>query len=592
MHDEKASPRGEHDREAGFFYFGTFRFDSDGLVLYENRSAVRLGPKPLAVLKCLLERPGEVVSKQHLMHTVWNEISVTEDSLGKAINRLRHALADDLDDPVYIQTIHRRGYRFIAPVSVDGRVPGQEPPGERADRAPSSRSAGTDGLGHQFFSRRERPMAWGLAALLAALASMIAAATWRPPESPRGEGVRGTSAPSLPLADRAPTAKLFVGAVAPGNAVFRYDVGITGSPTLDLALTDPSFATPGWFAFSPAGEMFVVNISGVISRFLDPQGNPVFNGSIVGSFSNSHWATFRDDELFVADPGTGDGSVERFLFDDTGDAVANGEIDVVTGVIQVNPATGELFVPQRNPDRIERYLIDPSGNAVSNGSFTDVALNNPHDSVFSPWGELFVVNYSNNNISRFVFDALGNASANGLITGDSLSLPIGVDFSPWGELFVANRNDGVISRFVFDALFDATFNGSFRTLGGIHDLQFGPPTVRVDIDIKPGRDPNSINVGSNLKLPVGIYSSVDFDATRVDPLSVTLASGKVWLKGKGTPMSSFSDLDGDGLTDIVVQVATDSLLPVSTDTKLVLMGTTLDGIAFTGSDTIRVVRQD
>lgn len=66
----------------------------------------------------------------------------------------------------------------------------------------------------------------------------------------------------------------------------------------------------------------------------------------------------------------------------------------------------------------------------------------------------------------------------------------------------------------------------------------------------------------------------------------------MWLKGNGTPMASFSDVNGDGLTDIVVHVATDSLLLTDTDTEAVLMGETFDGIAFTGTDTIRIVPQD
>ncbi|MCH7826033.1 MAG: hypothetical protein IH849_14640 [Acidobacteria bacterium] len=57
-------------------------------------------------------------------------------------------------------------------------------------------------------------------------------------------------------------------------------------------------------------------------------------------------------------------------------------------------------------------------------------------------------------------------------------------------------------------------------------------------------------------------------------------------------MASFSDVNGDGLTDIVVHVATDSLLLTDTDTEAVLMGETFDGIAFTGTDTIRIVPQD
>ncbi len=119
---------------------------------------------------------------------------------------------------------------------------------------------------------------------------------------------------------------------------------------------------------------------------------------------------------------------------------------------------------------------------------------------------------------------------------------------------------------------------------------FSPPSaIQVEIDIKPGSFPNSINVGSNGKVAVAIFSSPDFDATLVDPLSVTLASGEVWLKGNGTPMASFSDVNGDGLTDIVVQVATGSLLLSDGDTEAVLEGSTFDGVVFTGIDTVRIV---
>ena len=72
--------------------------------------------------------------------------------------------------------------------------------------------------------------------------------------------------------------------------------------------------------------------------------------------------------------------------------------------------------------------------------------------------------------------------------------------------------------------------------------------VNVDIDIKPGSDPNSINLGSNGNVPVAILSSADFDATTVDPYTVTLAGAEVSLKGKAqTPMASVEDVNGDGL---------------------------------------------
>lgn len=393
------------------------------------------------------------------------------------------------------------------------------------------------------------------------------------------------------------TAQLYIGAsglTSFTNQVFRYEVGTTGSPSLDLTLTDSSFARPCCMAFSPAGEMFVVSVGAGVSRFLDPQGTPLFNGTIASS--GTHFAAFRDNELFVAN--TGGGNVLRFIFDPTGSAVPNGKItaDLNTHLrgVQVNPATGELFVSLCcSSSRIERYVFDVDGNAMHNGSINGGGLGNPHDMAFSPWGELFVANHGNQSISRFVFDSAGNATFNGQIMGSSLNGPIGLDFSPWGELFVANHNGaGGVSRWVFDASFDATFNGSFPTPGPLGDLQFAPSTQQVEIDIKPGSFPNSINVGSNGKVPVAILSSPDFDATQVDPLSITLASGGVWLKGNGTPMASFSDVNGDGLTDIVVHVATDSLLLTNTDTNAVLEGETFDGIAFTGTDTIRIVSHD
>ena len=67
----------------------------------------------MGVLTALLETPGCVVSKQRLMDTVWPGTFVTESSLLEAIGLIRDALGDDRRHPTYIQTVHRRGYRFI-----------------------------------------------------------------------------------------------------------------------------------------------------------------------------------------------------------------------------------------------------------------------------------------------------------------------------------------------------------------------------------------------------------------------------------------------------------------------------------------------
>lgn len=92
--------------------FGPFTFvPGDGL--WRDGRAVPLPPRAMGVLTTLLATPGTVVSKQALMDAVWPDTFVTESSLLEAIGLVRDALGDDRKNPSYIQTVHRRGYRFI-----------------------------------------------------------------------------------------------------------------------------------------------------------------------------------------------------------------------------------------------------------------------------------------------------------------------------------------------------------------------------------------------------------------------------------------------------------------------------------------------
>jgi hypothetical protein len=113
---------------------------------------------------------------------------------------------------------------------------------------------------------------------------------------------------------------------------------------------------------------------------------------------------------------------------------------------------------------------------------------------------------------------------------------------------------------------------------------------RVAIDIRPGTTPNPINLGSNGAVPVAILSDAGFDATTVDPTTVSLASAQVRLRGNGTPMASVSDVDGDGLDDLVVQVSTNALTLTASDTTATLQGTTRDGLHIEGVDSVRIVK--
>jgi hypothetical protein len=112
--------------------------------------------------------------------------------------------------------------------------------------------------------------------------------------------------------------------------------------------------------------------------------------------------------------------------------------------------------------------------------------------------------------------------------------------------------------------------------------------VRAGVDIKPGEDSNQINLRSRGKTPVAILSTAAFDASEINPLTVTVAGAPVSLKPNGTPMSSLEDINGDGLLDLVVHVSTNALQP-NFDNECVLEGTTFAGQYFFGTDTVAVV---
>lgn len=82
----------------------------------QGTSALQLRPKTFAVLRCLVARPGELVSKDELMQAVWGDTAVGEDTLTRSIRELRVIFGDDAREPRFIETVHRRGFRLIARV--------------------------------------------------------------------------------------------------------------------------------------------------------------------------------------------------------------------------------------------------------------------------------------------------------------------------------------------------------------------------------------------------------------------------------------------------------------------------------------------
>jgi DNA-binding winged helix-turn-helix (wHTH) protein len=103
--------------------FGPFRLDVANEQLWQGEQALALTLKAFAVLRYLAERPGQLVTKDALFQAVWPETVVSDAALTVCIRELRQALGDNTKASQYIETVHRRGYRFIGPFSdLQGRT--------------------------------------------------------------------------------------------------------------------------------------------------------------------------------------------------------------------------------------------------------------------------------------------------------------------------------------------------------------------------------------------------------------------------------------------------------------------------------------
>ena len=106
-------------RENGAMRFGTFELDARAGELRRKGVKVKLQEQPFQVLAMLLERPGELVTREELQKRLWAEDTFVDfdHSLNAAVKRLRDALGDSADNPRFVETLARRGYRFVAPVN-------------------------------------------------------------------------------------------------------------------------------------------------------------------------------------------------------------------------------------------------------------------------------------------------------------------------------------------------------------------------------------------------------------------------------------------------------------------------------------------
>jgi len=211
---------------------------------------------------------------------------------------------------------------------------------------------------------------------------------------------------------------------------------------------------------------------------------------------------------------------------------------------------------------------------------------------------------ANYMLAQLVSDGISVALREDLRAPDDVVIADWLRYTYWfevtrkgQEITVRVSYDGTNYFHVFTASLISPVGSSQRaiisanvwTTAGSHvdwDYIYVEPSVRrVEIDIKPGSFPNSINPKSKGNVPVAILSDSGFDATTVDRSTVVFAGASPLLIGK-TP----EDVNGDGLLDVVLHFNTQSLNLKPGDTEACLNGKTLGGQDFEGCDSVRIVK--
>jgi eukaryotic-like serine/threonine-protein kinase len=156
----------DNERAGVTIRFGVFEVDPRSGELRKAGVRIRVQDQPFKVLLALLERPGELVSREELKARIWPQESFGDfdHAVNVAVGKLRTALGDSAETPRYVETLHRRGYRFVFPVEPES----EEKSAGAEESAKAGASGTTKGVGHG------KGRNWGAAGLLAIVAMGLA----------------------------------------------------------------------------------------------------------------------------------------------------------------------------------------------------------------------------------------------------------------------------------------------------------------------------------------------------------------------------------------------------------------------------------
>jgi eukaryotic-like serine/threonine-protein kinase len=280
--------------------FGRYELDLIAGELYAERQRIPLQEQPLQLLRMLVGRPGEVLSRDDIRRQLWPNGTMVEfdDSINTAIKKLRLALGDSAEEPRYVETVARRGYRLMVPVfraeRTDPRPLREVPIGQERDLHPANQT-GTEASHDsvlEILRRRRLSIAWVVTALLAVGLVSISIVHFR--EKPP---------PMTPLHLQAPTPEGLLPILSPDGrkAAFimagRLWIQFLGSGE-SHDLTPAENADPFW---SPDGRFIGYLFERKLKKIQATGGPPQTVTDLRGDFLAGGGAWNRDDVIVFGD---------------------------------------------------------------------------------------------------------------------------------------------------------------------------------------------------------------------------------------------------------------------------------------------------
>lgn len=248
--------------------FGPFQLDTQCGQLRKNGFGLKLQGQPVRILEILLERPDELVTREELRQRLWSTGTFVDfdHSLNTAIKRLRQALEDDAETPKYIETIPKRGYRFIGAVAQNCANASILQTDVAADQRTSDNpNAGAQELGNPNFNKPSVPAARRVVLLSVFLVvSLVALAYWAtmPLPTPRIVGSH-----ALTKSGFRKTPEFQSGVLTDGVAVYFQEAGRSGVVTMRVPATG---GEPAEIASSPNGSLHDISPDGSQALFAVP----------------------------------------------------------------------------------------------------------------------------------------------------------------------------------------------------------------------------------------------------------------------------------------------------------------------------------